>query len=167
MIDLDTPAQRMIKVGKASIGLIGLDTALNKALTDKLTPDEAKDFIFNAVRGSNYIPAGMDLVYKKAIAREYRKLLGLDDEEEQGLTIRILGPGCVSCNKIHTMVIDAMMRAGVAADIEQIHDMDEIWRHGVTATPALIINNKIKSAGIHPTLAQLEEWIREAAGEQR
>jgi hypothetical protein len=54
-----------------------------------------------------------------------------------------------------------MERAGVAADIEQIHDPDEIWRLGVTITPALMINGQVKIAGIKPTLAQVEGWIRE------
>ncbi|MBA3005109.1 MAG: thioredoxin family protein [Proteobacteria bacterium] len=160
---MDSPTQRMIRIGKSSIGLIGVDIALNKALAAEMPIDQAVDFIFRAVKEHNYIPSTMVEKYQEAIGREYRKLLGIHDEKEQGLTIRILGTGCISCNGLQTMVIDAMERAGVAADIEQIHDRDEIWRLGVTSTPALMINGQIKVAGIKPTLAQVEGWIREVS----
>ncbi|MEK6201403.1 MAG: thioredoxin family protein [Desulfobulbaceae bacterium] len=160
---MDSPTGRTIRIGTSSIGLIGVDIALNKALAAEMALDQAVDFIFQAVKEHNYIPPTMVKKYQEAIGREYRKLLGIDDEQEQGLTIRIFGSGCISCNSLQTMVIDAMGRAGVAADIEQIHDPDEIWRQGVTITPALMINGQVKSAGIKPTLAQVEGWIREVA----
>ena len=49
----------------------------------------------------------------------------------------------------------------VAADIFQVHDLDEIGRFGVMQTPALIINGKLKSVGRLPTRSQIEEWLRE------
>jgi small redox-active disulfide protein 2 len=157
---MDTPTQRMIRIGKTSIGLLGLDIAINKALAAEMAVPEAVDFIFLAIREQNYIPAAMVEKYREAIGREYRRLQGSNDDQDQGLSIRILGTGCISCNGLQTMVIDAMERAGIAADIEQIHDRDEIWRLGVTATPALMINGQVKIAGIKPTLAQVEGWIR-------
>ena len=158
---MDTPTQRMIWIGKTSIGLLGFDIAVNKALAAELAVPQAVDLILQTVKEQNYIPAAMIEKYKEAIGREYRRLLGIDNDQNQGLIIRILGSGCISCNGLQTMVIDAMERAGVAADIEQIHDRDEIWRLGVTATPALMINGQVKVAGIKPTLAQVEGWIRE------
>jgi len=153
----------MLRIGNSSIGLLGLDVAVNKALAAQMPAPEATLAIFQAVSEDNYIPAAMVEKYKAAINQEYLRLTGVTDSAPQGLVIRILGSGCVSCNGLQTMVIDAMQRAGVAADIEQIHDRDEIGRLGVTATPALIINGQIKIAGIKPSLAQVEAWLREAA----
>jgi small redox-active disulfide protein 2 len=175
---MDTPTQRMIRIGKTSIGLLGLDIAINKALAAEMAVPQAVDCIFRAVKEQNYIPAAMVEKYREAIGHEYRRLLGSHDDQDHGpaspaipgsqgiktslsLTIRILGSGCISCNGLQTMVINAMERAGVAADIEQIHDRDEIGRLGITATPALIINGQVKISGIMPTLAQVEGWIRE------
>mgnify|MGYP001813807319 FL=1 len=62
------------------------------------------------------------------------------------------------------MLIDILQEKKVAADIEDVQDLDEIWRYGVTKTPALIINGKVKSAGIQPLRVQIEQWIEEAAG---
>lgn len=162
---MDSPTQRMIRIGNTSIGLIGLDIAANKALAAGMPEPEAVEAIFQAVREHNYIPAAMVEKYREAIGREYRRLSGLDPDGHSGLVIRILGSGCISCNGLQTMVIDAMERAGVAADIEQIHDPDEIGRLGVTATPALMINGRIKIAGIKPSLAQVEAWLRETAAD--
>lgn len=160
---MDSPTQRMIRIGKTAIGLIGFDIAMNKALAAEMPVPQAIDFIFQAISEKNYIPSAMVEKYREAIGREYNKLCGQHDTQDQELVIRILGTGCISCNGLQTMVINAMERAGIAADIEQIHDRDEIWRLGVMATPALMINGQIKIAGTKPTLAQVEEWIREAA----
>ncbi len=160
---MDTPTQRMLKIGKASIGLIGLDIALNKALADKINLDDAPQYLFDAVKGKNYIPTGMADKYKGALLREYKKLLGMETEEDRDLIIRIFGTGCITCTGLRDAVIDAMMKANVAADIDMIHDPDEIGRHGILATPALMINGQVKIAGIHPTPVQLTEWLLAAA----
>ncbi|MCI5224688.1 MAG: thioredoxin family protein, partial [Candidatus Electrothrix sp. AR4] len=76
------------------------------------------------------------------------------------LVIRIFGTGCVSCNSLQILVIEILDRLKLAADIEQIHDPDEIGRAGITMTPALMINGKVKSTGLLPTPAQVEQWIR-------
>lgn len=162
---MDAPTQRMLKIGKATIGLIGLDVALNKAIAEDIPAGDAADFLFNAIKGKNYIPAGMTDTYKAALEREYKSLLGLEQDADTDLIIRIFGTGCISCNNLRDMVIDAMMRADVAADILMIHEPDEIGRYGITATPALMINGVTKTAGIHPTPVQLEQWLLEGAEE--
>lgn len=163
---MDTPTQRMLKVGKATIGLIGLDIALNKALAEDIPADESAEYLYRAIKGQNYIPGGMTSTYKAALEREYRRLLGEDLADDGDLIIRVFGTGCISCNSLRDAVIDAMMQAGIAADIHMIHEPDEIGRHGITATPALMINGKVKIAGIHPTPVQLEQWLLEAAEKQ-
>ncbi len=160
---MDTPTQRLLKVGKATIGLIGLDIALNKALAQELPLQDAADFLYNAVKKQNYIPPGMTEKYKAAMEREYRGLLGMEQEADTDLTIRIFGTGCISCNSLRDAVINAMMQENVAADILMVHEPDEIGRHGITATPALMINGEVKIAGIHPTPVQLQQWLVEAA----
>ena len=163
---MDTPTQRMLKIGKATIGLIGLDIALNKALAEDIPAEESAEYLYKAIKGQNYIPGGMDTAYKSALEREYRKLLGEDLGDDGDLIIRIFGSGCISCNGLRDAVIDAMMLADIAADIDMIHEPDEIGRHGITATPALMINGKVKIAGIHPTPVQLTQWLLEAAEKQ-
>jgi small redox-active disulfide protein 2 len=150
-----------IKIGRATVGLIGLGPAMQQALARNLTTEAATDFLLASLGRENYIPASATDQYRKALRAEYERAAGGGGQQHQQLTIKILGPGCVSCNKLNTMVFDIMQRLDLAADIEQIHDLDEIWRHGVISTPALIINGKIKSSGRIPPPAEVEQWLRE------
>ncbi|OGR04990.1 MAG: hypothetical protein A2520_00155 [Deltaproteobacteria bacterium RIFOXYD12_FULL_53_23] len=59
------------------------------------------------------------------------------------------------------MLFEALQKFGLAADLESVHDPDEIGRFGVTKTPALIINSKVKCAGRMPSLAEIEDWLKE------
>jgi small redox-active disulfide protein 2 len=160
---MDTPTQRMLKVGKATIGLVGLDVALNNALAKGISVGDISEHLYREIRGQNYIPPGMTNTYKDALKREYKNLLGLEVEEDEDLIIRIFGTGCITCNGLRDAVINAMMKAGIGADIDMIHEPDEIGRYGITATPALMINGEVKIAGMHPTPVQLEKWLLEAA----
>ena len=161
----DIPTQRSIKIGNATIGLIGFDMALNRIFREKeLDEDAAVERLFASVSKENYIPPGATELYREALRREIRKQRGETVASTQGLDIRILGPGCVSCNKLNTLVIEALQRLKVAADVEHVHELDEIWRYGVTQTPALIINGEVKSSGRMPTPTQVEEWLRDELG---
>ncbi len=162
---MDTPYKRTIKVGRATVGLVGLDMALQQLLHQGDMEDEAAaDFLYAAISRQNYLPAGTEGLYRQALLQEYIRFRDPAAHTDT-LTIRILGRPCVTCNKLKTMVIDILQEMNIAADIEDIQDLDEIWRYGVTKTPALIINNQVKSAGIQPPRNQVEHWLREAAGE--
>jgi hypothetical protein len=158
---MDAAASRFIRIGKASVGLIGLDIALNAAARQQLGEQEAAEFLFAQIRGQNYIPPGCAERYREALLAAWRKHCGTASGEEAGLVIRIFGSGCVSCNSLHALLIEALARLGLAADVEQINDPDEIGRAGVTSTPALMIDGALKSAGILPSPAKVEQWLRE------
>lgn len=159
---MDAATSRTIKIGAASIGLVGLDIAINRAVSRQLPEIEAMDFLFHAIKEKNYIPAGMSEKYKLALLKEYGKHLRGDDDFEGELVIRIFGKPCLSCNNLQSMVIEILSALNLGADIEQIHDPDEIGRAGVTHTPALVINGKLKISGLLPSRAKVEEWVRDA-----
>jgi hypothetical protein len=158
---MDAAASRMIRIGSSSIGLIGLDVALNEAAAANLDDEAASKALFAAVSSRNYIPSGLEEQYRAALLEEYRRHRNPGAPMEEGLIIRIFGPGCVACNGLQNLVIEVMAKLQVAADIEQIHDPDEIGRAGILQTPALMINGKLKSMGLHPTPIQVEQWLRE------
>ena len=160
---MEAATTRTIRIGNANIGLIGLDIALNKAAAQNMQEDQAIEFLYSAVCKKNYIPTGAENKYRKALRNEYRKHMNIDSQETVGLVIRIFGTGCISCDNLQAQVIEVLSHMNLAADIEQIHDPDEIGRLGVLMTPALMINGKIKSGGKPPTLAQIEQWIKETA----
>ena len=160
----ETPAPSTIRIGKANVGLIGFEAAMRKVLANQtLNEEEAVDRLFAAVSRENYIPPEAAPLYHVALRREYRRRLGKEVATAETLTIRVLGPGCVSCNRLTAMLLEALQRLQLAADMESIHDLDEIWRHGVTKTPALVINSRVKCAGRTPSPAEVEQWLREEA----
>lgn len=159
-----TPLQRSLKVGRAVIGLLGLDIALGRALADQESPrEDILARLYERVAAQNYIPPGREELYRQALAGEYDRLLRGEERRDETLQIRILGPGCVSCNRLGAMVLELMAEMGIAADILQIQDPDEIGRYGMPRTPALVINDRLLSAGQLPPRVKLEEWLREAA----
>ena len=157
----DAATSRFIRIGQASIGLLGLDQALNRAGQQGLAEAEAVDFLFQAIQKENYIPPGKQTAYRHALLTAYRKHCNLEAEDVGALVLRIFGSGCVSCNRLYSQIIELLDRLGVAADVEQIYDPDEIGRAGILHTPALMINGTVKSAGLLPAPAQLEQWLRE------
>jgi len=125
-------------------------------------PEEvAVAFLFTSVARGNYVPTAAEPTYREALRGEYRRRQGIQGAEPGILTIRVLGSGCVTCNKLSAMLFEALQKFGLAADMESVHDLDEIWRFGVTKTPALIINGAVKCAGRMPFPAEVEEWVGE------
>jgi hypothetical protein len=158
--------ERTIRVGGVNIGLVGLGAALIQveALDPEgnLEPYQAAEQLLELLEPRNYIPEVAKPAYLEALSRLWRQRRGEEvAEPEAPLAIRILGPGCVSCNRLEEIVRSVLDRWKVAADIEHVHDLDEIWRYQVFQTPALVINDRVLCSGRVPTQAQMEVWIRD------
>jgi hypothetical protein len=160
---METLTQKTIKVGNVTVGLLGLDIALVQLSGKDISEDEAVNLLYERVRQKNYIPKQAIEPYKEALRKEYRRYCKLDTSKDEGISIKVLGRPCIVCNKLKLTLIDILQEKNVAADIEDIQDLDEIWRYGVINTPTLIINGEVKSSGIQPPRVQLEKWIDEAA----
>ncbi len=160
---MEPATSRTIRIGATNIGLIGLDRALNKLTPKKITELDAVEYLFQTVNKLNYIPKGHEKEYRVALLNEYRKHINSNYEKPDNMVVRIFGSSCISCNKLQSMMIQVLDHAKLAADIEQIHEPDEIGRHGILHTPALIINDDLKCQGRMPSLAQVEQWVWEEA----
>ena len=77
------------------------------------------------------------------------------------MEIKILGPGCPRCDELGKRTLKALAELDVAADVQKVKDIKEISSYGVFSTPALIINEKVKSSGRIPAVAEIKEWLRE------
>ena len=75
------------------------------------------------------------------------------------MEIKILGPGCVNCQKVEKLVREAVAEAGVAADIEKVSDIIKIAKYGVFGTPAVVVNGKVKSVGKIPKKEEVRAWL--------
>lgn len=63
------------------------------------------------------------------------------------MTIKVLGSGCDKCKKLEANVKEALQSLGIEASVEKIEDFKQIMAFGVMQTPALVIDEKVKSIG--------------------
>ena len=152
-----------IRINGVSVGLVGLDAAISKIRASDQAgvkePTDAALAVLSMLEEKNYIPPTARAAYVKAIENIWIK--AIPNEYGTLLSIRILGPGCMSCNRLEEVVRSVLDQKGLAADIEHVNDLDEIWRYGVINTPALVINARVLCSGRLPTRARVEGWIQE------
>jgi len=78
------------------------------------------------------------------------------------LNIKVVGPGCMNCEKLAAMCEEVVKENNVQAEIEKIKDINKFVDLGIIMTPGLLINNKVISSGKIPTKSTLTHWILEA-----
>jgi small redox-active disulfide protein 2 len=77
------------------------------------------------------------------------------------MEIKILGPGCRSCEKLAADAKLAAKETGCAADVVKVTDMKQMMSYGILSTPGLVINGKVKSYGRLPSVSEIKKWIEE------
>ena len=63
------------------------------------------------------------------------------------MNIKVLGAGCKSCEALLNSTKEAAANKGIDAEVEYITDMEKIMSYGVMSMPALMIDDKVVSAG--------------------
>jgi len=160
-----------ISLGKFRVGITGLKAAIEELQSWQGRPDaEIAQALLAKLKPRNYIPASAQEEYKQAFLKKFKRALGEKViEERTGLSIKILGPGCPSCERLEQTVMEVLVELGLPAEMEHVRDMKEITGLVVFGTPALLINDEVKAVGTLPTLEALNKWLQEstAGGAQR
>jgi small redox-active disulfide protein 2 len=78
------------------------------------------------------------------------------------LTIKVLGPGCPNCYKVEENARQAVTMLGAEAKIEKVTERDEFQKYNLLATPGLVINEKLVSAGRIPSESEVMTWVADA-----
>ena len=76
------------------------------------------------------------------------------------MEIKVLGPGCAKCTEAEKIMRAAVEEAGVTAAIEKINDFQQIAKHGVFSTPAVVIDGQVKCVGKVPTKNEALAWLK-------
>lgn len=63
------------------------------------------------------------------------------------MIIKILGSGCKNCEALADNTKAALKETGIEAEIVKVTDFKQIMAFGVMSTPALVIDEKVVSAG--------------------
>jgi small redox-active disulfide protein 2 len=78
------------------------------------------------------------------------------------MTIKILGTGCPNCQKLTKNVEEAILSLGLEnIEIKKIENIDQIIGMGVMSTPALAIENEVKSSGKILSVEEIKDLIKE------
>ncbi len=77
------------------------------------------------------------------------------------MKITVLGPGCAKCKQLYENAQKAVAEADVDAEITKVEDLQEISRHNVFMTPAIVIDGKVKSSGKVVKPEQIRKWLTE------
>jgi small redox-active disulfide protein 2 len=158
---------KRIIVNGNEVGIIGLSEAFQKIKASGLTEESIiKTRLLELLRENNYIPNQLEESYKQSLYREYRIFLGEKVEPVASglLEIRILGPGCINCQRLEQETQNALAELNISADLQHIYDIKEFAQYGVAGSPALIINHNPKAVGRVPHKDQIKKWIEEEVG---
>jgi small redox-active disulfide protein 2 len=79
------------------------------------------------------------------------------------MNVKVLGPGCQRCKKLYEETAKVIQQLGLTADLAKVEAMDEILKYRILATPGLVIDGEVKSAGRIPTQAEITTWLTTAA----
>lgn len=63
------------------------------------------------------------------------------------MNIKILGSGCPNCRKLHENTELALKDLKLEAVIEEVKDIEQIIDYGVMKTPALVVDEQVRSSG--------------------
>ncbi|NOH15684.1 thioredoxin family protein [Clostridium cochlearium] len=75
------------------------------------------------------------------------------------MIIKVLGSGCMNCKKLESNVRHAVEELGINASIEKVTDFKDIVSYGVMATPALVVDGKVKIMGKVPSVDELKKYL--------
>ncbi len=71
-----------------------------------------------------------------------------------------MGPGCANCEKLATLVQEALEETKIEATIDKVTDFQKMAQAGVLSTPALSINGEVKCVGRMPTNQEIMDWLQ-------
>ncbi len=79
------------------------------------------------------------------------------------LNIKILGGGCANCRRLEAETREVVETLGLQAEFIHVTDHDEIHMYPILATPGLVVNERLVSAGRIPSRTEIESWLKKAA----
>jgi small redox-active disulfide protein 2 len=79
------------------------------------------------------------------------------------VTVKVLGSGCANCKRLEATVQKVAQGKSFPIQIEKVTEYPDIMKYRIMATPGLVINEVVKSAGRIPSDADISAWLDAAA----
>ncbi len=85
------------------------------------------------------------------------------------MNIKVLGPGCINCERVFQVVVDTLeeLEAEWENDspevtVQHVTDYAEFLKYGLMFTPGLVINEQLVCGGRIPSKAEVKAWVTSA-----
>ncbi|MFC1481661.1 thioredoxin family protein [Candidatus Neomarinimicrobiota bacterium] len=75
------------------------------------------------------------------------------------VTAKILGTGCPKCNALEAQVRDVASRHDLDVEVIKVSNIDEIIGYNIMVTPALVVQEEVKSVGVIPKEEEILAWL--------
>jgi len=75
------------------------------------------------------------------------------------MTIKILGTGCPNCKQLEKNTNEALRQLNINAEVIKITEISDIMSYGIMSTPALIINEKVATYGVIPSVEDIKKLL--------
>ena len=76
------------------------------------------------------------------------------------MKIQILGTGCAKCNALTMATEKAAQALNLPYELEKVTDLKQIMAFCVMATPALVVDGKVKVSGKVPAVNEIKTMLR-------
>jgi small redox-active disulfide protein 2 len=76
------------------------------------------------------------------------------------MVIKILGPGCMNCQRLEQRARQAVEDLGIEAEIVKVSDYADIMAFGIMSTPGLVVDEVVKVAGRVPSLEEIKAVLQ-------
>jgi small redox-active disulfide protein 2 len=76
------------------------------------------------------------------------------------MKVQILGPGCAKCRSLEERVRQLVAQHQLPVEVEKVTDIQEMINRGILATPGLVVDGVLKSAGTIPKDDKLLAWMK-------
>jgi len=78
------------------------------------------------------------------------------------MEIKVLGPGCANCKRLHAEAEKAVALSGQPATITKVEAIEDIVSYGILKTPGLVIDGKVVASGRIPSAAEIVTMIMDS-----
>ena len=75
------------------------------------------------------------------------------------MIIKILGTGCPKCKKLEENARKAISTLTGDYSVEKVANLNDIIDYGVMMTPALVINEEVKSTGKVCSVDEIQKYL--------
>lgn len=75
------------------------------------------------------------------------------------MEIKVLGTGCTKCKATYAIIEKVVKEYGLDVTLVKVEDIMELLNYNIMATPAVVIDKKVKLKGYVPTENEVKKIL--------